>query len=303
MKSLLQKKLNAKDSVVLPEDLINKIYNYKLIELRDIKIKDVKIVFGYKDILREKNNSISVAIIENINVKEFPNLLLKIYDKIKNGAYILFDSSKVRLHKIEISGLLMYRGFEMVVNLPQIDKKFILAKKSYEKSVIKSPSTKFLISLDRVGYKGKNIKIHKFRSMYKYSEFLHQGMLENSNLSNIGKIKGDPRITPLGRFMRKYWIDEIPQIYDLLTFKIKLVGIRAMSYAFFDQYPDTYKEKFYKVKPGLIGPIFDEKNTGFNQIVKIEEKYLDEYLKSPFMTDFKLFFKTLFMIFRGSRSS
>tara|TARA_Y100000590_G_scaffold464965_1_gene635813 strand:+ start:1157 stop:2068 length:912 start_codon:yes stop_codon:yes gene_type:complete len=303
MKSLLQKKLNTKNSVVLPEDLINKIHNYKLIELRDIKIKDVKIVFGYKDILREENNSISVAIVENINVKEFPNHLLKIYDKIKNGAYILFDSSKVRLHKIEISGLLMYRGFEMVGNLPKLDKKFILAKKSYEKSVIKSPSTKFLITLDRVGYKGKNIKIHKFRSMYKYSEFLHQGMLENSNLSNIGKIKGDPRITPLGRFMRKYWIDEIPQIYDLLTFKIKLVGIRAMSYAFFDQYPDTYKEKFYKVKPGLIGPIFDEKNTGFNQIVKIEEKYLDEYLKSPFMTDFKLFFKTLFMIFRGLRSS
>ena len=57
-----------------------------------------------------------------------------------------------------------------------------------KKSKIKKPSTSFLISLDRVGLDGKNIKIHKIRSMYKYSEFLHQGMLQNNELSNIGKI-------------------------------------------------------------------------------------------------------------------
>ena len=63
-------------------------------------------------------------------------------------------------------------------------------------------------------------------------------MLENKNLSSIGKIYKDPRITPLGRLLRKYWIDELPQIYDLLLGKIKLLGIRAMSYPFFDKYPE-----------------------------------------------------------------
>ena len=64
-----------------------------------------------------------------------------------------------------------------------------------------------------------------------------------------------------------------------------------------------YKKKYYKVKPGLICPIFDEKTTGFDEIVRIEEKYLDDYLKNPFLTDVKLFFKTILMIFKGLRSS
>ena len=93
------------------------------------------------------------------------------------------------------------------------------------------------------------------------------------------------------------------QVIDLLTFKIKLIGIRAMSYAFFEKYLKNTKEKYFKVKPGLIGPIFDEKTAGFNEIVKIEEQYLDNYLKNPIKTDFKAFFKTIFMIFKGSRSS
>ena len=66
--------------------------------------------------------------------------------------------------------------------------------------------------------------------------------------------------------------------------------------------PERYKEKYYKVKPGLICPIFDEKTCGFNEIVKIEEKYLDDYMKSPIKTDLKLFFKTVSMIFMGTRS-
>ena len=69
---------------------------------------------------------------------------------------------------------------------------YFVFRKLYEKSKIKSPSTKLIISLDRVGYQGKNIKIHKIRSMYKYSEFLHQGMLEKEGLSSIGKINRDP---------------------------------------------------------------------------------------------------------------
>ena len=197
----------------------------------------------------------------------------------------------------------MYYGLEKIKTLNFSSKKYVVAKKLFEKSKINKPSTSFLISLDRVGLGGNNIKIHKIRSMYKYSEFLHQAMLNNNELSNIGKIKEDPRITKIGKFMRKYWIDELPQILDLLTFKIKLVGIRAMSYTFFNKYPERYKKKYFKVKPGLICPIFDNKTTGFNDIVKIEEAYLDDYLKNPLITDIKLFFKTISMIFKGLRSN
>ena len=238
-----------------------------------------------------------------IRNRDLKPLLKNVSDKIINGGFLIFSAKEINLHKIELAGMMMYYGFEIHPESFSNEKKYIIVQKTYEKSKIEKPALSFLIKLDRVGKEGKNLKIHKFRSMYRYSEFLHHGMLESSGLSLIGKVKSDPRITPLGKFMRKYWIDELPQIFDLMTFKIKPIGIRAMSYAFFEKYPQRYKEKYFKVKPGLIGPIFDEKTAGFNEIVKIEEQYLDNYLESPFKTDFRLFFKTIFMIFKGSRSS
>ena len=139
--------------------------------------------------------------------------------------------------------------------------------------------------------------------MYPYSEFLQQSFMEKNNISGIGKINEDPRITPFGKFIRKYWLDELPQLYDWLRGEIKLVGIRAMSHAFFDQYPNRYKEKYFLVKPGFICPIFDSTTTGFNEIVEIEEEYLDDYLRNPIIADFKLFFRTLSMILKGTRST
>ena len=274
--------------------------------LASLKIKSM---FENKNLVKNpninnyKNLSLEVVHIDNVNKKTFMNLLDDLYLKLINGGILIINLDKIKIPEIELLGRFMYKGFEYHSKEDLDNSEFLSVVKKYEKSKIKSPSIKPIISLDRVGFKGENIKIHKIRSMYKYSEFLHQGMLENSGLSTIGKVKSDPRITSFGKFMRKYWIDELPQFYDLITFKIKIVGIRAMSYAFFEQYPERYKKKYYKVKPGLIGPIFDDKTTDFDNIVKTEEKYLDDYLKNPYKTDFKLFFKTLFMIFKGSRSS
>ena len=134
------------------------------------------------------------------------------------------------------------------------------------------------------------------------TEFLQKNMMDRQDLSSIGKINEDPRITPFGKFIRKFWLDEIPQVFDWLRGEIKLVGIRAMSYAFFEKYPERYKKKYLLVKPGFICPIFNDNNTGFDEIVRIEEKYLDEYLNNPIITDIKLFITTLGMILKGVRS-
>ncbi len=293
MKSFLQPKLASLNKITPPvltsENQINKSYTI---------YEPDKIFSKYND----KNTLLTAC----YNPKSKMNLKMEfeeITNYIINGGFLILKMNIVSLSPIELSGMMMYFGFEKSFQkkIEKID--YFVFRKLYEKSKIKSPSTKLIISLDRVGYQGKNIKIHKIRSMYKYSEFLHQGMLEKEGLSSIGKINRDPRITPFGRFIRKYWIDEIPQIIDLLSGKIKLVGIRAMSHTFFSQYPERYQKKYFQVRPGLICPIFDNKNPGFDEIVRIEEKYLDDYLSSPFKTDFKLFFKTIFMIFKGTRSN
>mgnify|MGYP001189465356 FL=1 len=306
MEKYIQKKLVISDEIhisgFLEKNKINSKFNLE--NLYNTQNNNFFVSQNIKEeLIEKKSSSLKLILLSEIKNKDLKRLFKTSFDKIMNGGFLIFRTENINLHKIELAGMMMYYGFETRSEHFSNDKKYIIVQKTYEKSKIEKPALNFLIKLDRVGKDGKNLKIHKFRSMYRYSEFLHQGMLESSGLSSIGKVISDPRITPLGRFMRKYWIDELPQVIDLLTFKIKLIGIRAMSYAFFEKYPQRYKEKYFKVKPGLIGPIFDEKTAGFNEIVRIEEQYLDSYLESPYKTDFKLFFKTVFMIFKGSRSS
>ena len=138
--------------------------------------------------------------------------------------------------------------------------------------------------------------------MYPYSEFNQKKVFELNSLDSSGKFNNDFRITPFGNIIRKYWIDELPQVIDWLRGNIKIVGIRAMSQQYFSLYPKRYKEKYFRVKPGFVSPIFDSSVDDFNNIIETEEKYLDSYLNSPIYTDVKYFFKTFLTILSGVRS-
>ena len=138
--------------------------------------------------------------------------------------------------------------------------------------------------------------------MYPYSEFLQKKVFEQNELTSTGKFAADFRITEFGKIYRKYWIDEIPQLLDWFRGTIKLVGIRAMSQHFFSLYPQEYQEMYFKVKPGIISPIFDEKTDGFKDIVRIEQAYLESFLKNPVKTDIKYFYITISRMFGGVRS-
>lgn len=214
---------------------------------------------------------------------------------------ILFNKYTV-ISKAEMWGRLVYNGFDVLKNLKRNDLTFIIARKIFEPSKNPNPSFYPLITLNRVSLFGKIIKIHKLRSMYPYSEFIQKKVFEANSLNNMGKFENDFRITKPGKVFRKYWLDEIPQFYDWLRGEIKLVGIRAMSQHFFGLYPNEYKELYMQVKPGIISPIFDENTTGFDDIVKIEQKYLESYLRNPILSDIKYFFITLKQIITGVRS-
>ena len=123
-----------------------------------------------------------------------------------------------------------------------------------------------------------------------------------SSLGVTGKFNKDFRIMRYGAIFRKYWIDELPQLIDWFRGDIKLVGIRAMSLHFFSLYTKEYQDLYHKVKPGIISPIFDDKTDGFETIQKIEQEYLERYLKEPIKTDFIYFFITIKHILKGIRS-
>jgi Sugar transferases involved in lipopolysaccharide synthesis len=237
--------------------------------------------------------------------KTFYYLYFRALPKIKwaTSIFRLISGGKNNvLSKAEIWGRLVYAGFDIINNFNDERLSYTIAQKALESSKNPNPSYYPVITLDRVGFLGKIIKIHKVRSMYPYSEFIQKKVFENSNLSSIGKFENDFRITEFGKYFRKYWIDELPQFYDWFRGEIKLVGIRALSQHFFNLYPKEYQELFIKVKPGIISPVFDENTDGFKEIIKIEQKYLESYLRNPVLTDIKYFFITLSQIFAGVRS-
>lgn len=220
-----------------------------------------------------------------------------------NSIYWITSGGKnIVLSKAEILGRLYYSGFEVLKEIKNESNYYILARKSVAPSANPAPSFYPVIKLNRVGLYGTIIQIHKIRSMYPYSEFIQKKVFEEMSMTSTGKFGNDYRITKIGKFFRKYWIDELPQFLDWFRGKIKLVGIRAMSQHFFSLYPQEYKDLYYRVKPGIISPIFDEKTTGFEEIVQIEKKYLENYLKNPILTDIRYFFLTLKHILRGVRS-
>jgi len=218
----------------------------------------------------------------------------KIYDSI-------FNNKNKSLSQAEAWGRLMFAGFDIISEQKLDDSFYLLCKKINSPNKIQKPSFYPIIRLNRVGYKGKIIKIYKFRTMYPYSEFLQKKVFEMNNLSDTGKFQNDFRITEYGKFIRKIWIDELPQILNLLKHDIKLVGVRAMSEHYFSLYPEEYKKLYKKVRPGFLSPLYE--NTTFECIVETEKKYLEEYLEHPLKTDIKYFFKIIFDILKGKRSS
>ena len=140
--------------------------------------------------------------------------------------------------------------------------------------------------------------------MYPFSEFLQKRIFEEHGLNETGKFANDFRLTDYGKFLRKYWLDELPQLFDWLRGDIKLIGIRATSQHFLSLYPKDFINLYMQIKPGLIPPIFDATTKGsLDKIIEIEHNYLKRYWMQPVKTDIRYFFKTFKDIFfRGVRS-
>lgn len=263
------------------------------------------LIIGYKDL---DDVEAEIAKLKGLK-KFFKNVKYYIFDRAfpklpifnKIHSFLSRDKNKV-ISKTEVWGRLIYNGFNVKKEVKESNFTYLIAQKDRTASENPDPSYSPLIRLNRVSLNGDLIKIYKVRSMYPYSEFLQEKVYEMNSLSSTGKFSEDFRITKLGKIYRKYWLDELPQFLDWFRGSIKFVGIRAMSQHFFSLYSKEYQELFYKVKPGIISPIFDEETDSFEAIQKIEQEYLEKYLKNPIRTDIEYFFITLKHMLKGVRS-
>jgi lipopolysaccharide/colanic/teichoic acid biosynthesis glycosyltransferase len=133
--------------------------------------------------------------------------------------------------------------------------------------------------------------------MHPFSEYLQAYILKHNNLAEGGKFKNDFRVTTIGKILRKSWIDELPMFYNLLRGDIKLVGVRPLSKHYFSLYTKELQEKRIRFKPGLIPPFYADMPVTLEDIMDSEIKYLEQYEKSPFLTDCRYFWKAMYNIF------
>ena len=207
------------------------------------------------------------------------------------------------MSRAEMYGRLYSCGFKVIDQKTINHSLFFVAKKVREPYYDKNPTYAPLISLNRVGKNGQIFKVYKLRTMHPYSEYLQEYVFKRNDLQKGGKIKNDFRISPEGRILRVFWIDELPMIINILKGEMKLVGVRPLSEHFYSLYDKDLQQKRIKNKPGFIPPYYVDLPETMDEIMESERKYLELYDQSPFMTDLKYFFIAFKnVLFKGVRS-
>jgi lipopolysaccharide/colanic/teichoic acid biosynthesis glycosyltransferase len=141
--------------------------------------------------------------------------------------------------------------------------------------------------------------------MHAYAEYLQDYVLKINGYAETGKPKDDFRLTPWGKILRRYWLDELPQLINVLKGELKLVGVRPISQRYFQDIPPDLQSMRLKFKPGCIPPyVALNRSSSLESVLQAEREYLIEKTKNPYFTDTKFFFKALYnVIFKRKRSA
>jgi exopolysaccharide biosynthesis polyprenyl glycosylphosphotransferase len=151
----------------------------------------------------------------------------------------------------------------------------------------------------RVGVNGKLFSLYKFRSMYKDADKkLKQVLDKNIMTGPVFKMKNDPRVTPVGRIIRKYSIDEFPQFFNVLAGHMSLVGPRPNLITEVKQY-QPWQMRRLSMRPGItcLWQINGRSNTSFEYWMKKDLMYLDEWSLG---LDFKILYKTVPVVLKAT---
>ena len=156
---------------------------------------------------------------------------------------------------------------------------------------------KVFYSQIRVGKGGKRFKMYKFRSMISNADELLKTLISENDVDGaMFKMKLDPRVTKVGSFIRKYSIDELPQLVNVLKGNMSLVGPRPPLEREVKEYTDYDKQRLY-VKPGCTGlwQATVRNSVGFDEMVRLDLIYVQ---KRSLKFDLWIIFRTVKIMFR-----
>ncbi len=265
--------------------------------LRTHIVDEVYIGSKARDVGRLINWFLSMGVIVHIMtdvfVHEVPNVRI---DKVGDSTCITSTISPITTGQ-----KLIKRIFDIVISLIGIFITAILFIIFAPIIYIQSPGP-VIFSQIRVGLNGRHFKMYKFRTMYPDAEEHKKELLkENEMKGQMFKIENDPRIIPIGRFMRRMSIDEFPQFINVLKGDMSLVGTRPPTLDEFERYKPHHMSRL-AMKPGLTGlwqVSGRSEITDFEKVVALDTRYITNY---SFGLDVEIFIKTFAAVISGKGS-
>lgn len=226
----------------------------------------------------------------NIDFKIIPSLVHVIteplsFDELKDVPLITLRSSSARKGYLRLKGFFdrLLSGVAILILSPLLLLAAVLIKLTSEGPV-------FFVQ-KRVGYKKKPFDFCKFRTMYVDAEQNKKKLLHKNEVKGLFKMENDPRITPVGIFLRRSCIDELPQLFNIFKGEMSFVGPRPHLPEELPEFNDWRSERF-RVKPGLTGLW---QISGRHQLDFDKATFLDLYYTRnvSLWLDMKIIFKTI----------
>ena len=196
------------------------------------------------------------------------------------------------LSKCEALGRLRYAGFK-ILKLAEINNRlyFVCRRSSIPKNG--EPCEGLFIKIRKVGLHGRTINCYKMRTMHSYANYLHDYILENLKVDNNGKVVGDFRVPKWAKIVRKLWLDEMPQLFNIIKGDLSFIGLRHLSKEFLELYPEDWRVERHNIKPGFVPPYYADCPKTFEEIIESEKKYYRLKRRHAITTDVYYFVRVV----------
>ncbi|MFZ5810849.1 MAG: sugar transferase [Thermodesulfobacteriota bacterium] len=152
---------------------------------------------------------------------------------------------------------------------------------------------------ERVGYNKRIFKVYKFRTMCTDADKIQKDFSHLNEMDGpVFKIKNDPRVTPFGRFLRKYSIDELPQLFNVFKGDMSVVGPRPMALRDYEGFSEDWQRRRFSMRPGLTcyWQIRGRNKLPFQSWMRLDMEYIDNW---SLLEDIKIIFLTIPEVLRG----